>query len=180
MSYPNTYEFIDPLNYNDCVLYSHKLEDGFLDDDRDYEVGQIHNLYVKHLSAAPLISVFDDSGLPIAENLSGAYIPDLQIHKFGIDLTSWTQTGKFLFKLYSLDYPVIFTKVVHFVNCSVCTSLNQTTAGIDDIIATTHSNSVALLQVVNRLDELRDINTNNAQNAETLITSNGRKIKIVY
>jgi hypothetical protein len=180
MSYPNTYEFIDPISFEDCVLYSHKLEDGFLDDDRDYEVSNIHNIYVKHLSPNPLLSIYDDSGTLIAGDLTGTYIADLQIHKFGLDLTSWTQTGKFLFKLHSTDYPVIFTKVVHFVDCSVCSSLNTANMGIDSIIATTMSNSSTLLQVVNRLEELKDINNTNAENSETLITSSGRKVRVVY
>lgn len=180
MPYPNTYEILEPLTYSDCVLYSSQMTDGFLDDEREYKVLSIHSIYARHLSPNPLLAVYDDNGNLVAEDLVGTYNPSLRVHKFGLDLTSWNTTGKYILKLYANDYPTVYTKVVEFTSCLVCDAVSKVGSSVDDTLAGVYANSSTLLQIIAHLEDLKTINKDNMESAETLITSNGRRIRVIH
>jgi hypothetical protein len=153
MPYPDTYEIVSPLTYDDCVLYNSKLSDGFLDVDDEYSVGFTHNVYAKHLSPTPTLEIFNQLGQLVIGPLTSTYNSDLLIHSFSLDLSS-ALSDKYILKLTATDYPVTFTKVVKFTNGDpgeVIVKLNQ----IESLIRSTNQ------------DEL------------SLITSTGKRLKIV-
>ena len=153
MPYPDSYEILTPLTYNDCVLYGSKLTDGFLETDYEYTIGSTHKIYAKHLSTSPELTIHNLDGSLLYGPMPSTYISSVGLHGFDIDLTSAT-VGKYILKLTATDFPVEFTKVVKF-----------TTGGSTDVMT--------------KLDNIENLIASTNADEISVITTTGRRIKVV-
>ena len=171
MAYPETYDTITNIDLGECVIFSHLLTDGIIDEFTDIETGKDLMFFVKYGSGTPKVDIIDPvNDSSILSALTGTYSSVTTLHKFTYSVPGTWEAKPAIVKVYSDESDLIFTRKVCIVPLG---NVLATKADIDNTISTLENKidtiDSGLKQVISNVVD--EVNEN-----QTIIESENSKI----